>query len=479
MELHLSLHAGRLAAGAYQQLKEAILEGRLRPGERLPATRELARRLEVSRNTVLHAYAQLVAEGFATGRPGSGTFVAAGGVAAAGRRAPAIAAIRARPLWTALARAAEPQAGVAHDFQIGAPDPALFPWDAWRWHVSRQLHGRREPGGYPPSEGDPGARAAVARHVGVSRSVRAGADDVLLTSGAQQALDVIGRALLAPGDRVAMEEPGYPPARALFQSLGARVVPVRVDVEGLDVAALPDDVRLVYVTPSHQFPLGMPMSLSRRLALLAFGDRTGAAIVEDDYDSEFRFDGRPLDPLQTLDRHGRVLYVGSFSKVLLPTLRLGFVVAPAALMPALRAAKALADSHGPLALQRALAAFIDEGLLARHVRRLLRVYRERRDRLASAVARELGDRAIPIPSVAGLHQSLWFRDRDLDEAAVVRRALALGVAVQPLGPFHARGARGGLALGYGMIPAARIDEGIRRLAAALPAPRSAPRRRAR
>jgi GntR family transcriptional regulator / MocR family aminotransferase len=475
--LHVSLRPGRLAAGVYEQLKEAILDGRLRPGERLPSTRELADRLEVSRNTVLHAYAQLVAEGFATGRSGSGTIVTTSGVEGARRRAPAVAAIRARPLWTALVRAAEPQRAVAHDFQIGAPDPALFPWDEWRWLVSRQLHGRHEPGGYPPAEGDPAARAAIARHVGVSRSVRAGADDVLLTSGAQQALDVIGRVLVAPGDRVAMEEPGHRPARALFESLGARVVPVRVDGEGLDVARLPDDARLVYVTPSHQFPLGVPMSLSRRLALLAFGDRTGAAIVEDDYDSEFRFDGRPLDPLQTLDRHGRVLYVGSFSKVLLPSFRLGFIIAPAALMPALCAAKAVADSHGPLALQRALASFIDEGLLARHVRRLLRVYRERRDRLAAAVARELGDRVVPLPSVAGLHQSLWFRDRDLDEAAVVRGALARDVAVQPLAPFHARRGRPGLALGYGMIPTGRIEEGVRRLAAALPAARPGTRRR--
>ncbi|HYG66852.1 MAG TPA: PLP-dependent aminotransferase family protein [Anaeromyxobacteraceae bacterium] len=477
MDLLLTLRRGRLAADAYRALEEAILDGRLRPGERLPATRELARRLDVSRNTILQAYAQLVAEGFATGRRGAGTFVTASGVAAARRRAPTHAAIRARPIWTALARPAAPAPAVAYDFQIGAPDPALFPWDAWRWLVSRELRGRRARAGYPPPEGDPGARAAIARHVGVSRAVRAGADDLVLTSGAQQALDLVARALLAPGDRVAVEEPGYPPARLLFASLGARVVPVPVDAEGLDVAAIPDDVRLVYVTPSHQFPLGGPMSLPRRLALLAFAERTGAAIVEDDYDSEFRFDGRPLEPLQTLDRRGRVLYVGSFSKVLLPTLRLGFVVAPAPLVPALRAAKALVDSHGPLELQRALAAFVDEGLLARHVRRLLRVYRERRDRLAAAVATTLGDRVVPITSVAGLHQSVLFRDPGVDEDAVVRRALALDVAVQPLAPFHAARPRPGLALGYGMIPAARIDEGVRRLAAAIPAARAGRPRR--
>ncbi|ACG72870.1 transcriptional regulator, GntR family with aminotransferase domain [Anaeromyxobacter sp. K] len=480
VDLHVSLHRrGRLAADAYRQLREAILDGRLRAGERLPATRDLARRLDVSRNTVLHAYQRLAAEGYLVGRAGAGTYVAEGVRAdAGGRRAPAGAALRPRAGWASMpAPAAPPPRPAPYDFQVGAPDPALFPWDAWRWRVSRQLRGRRAKAGYPPPEGDPGARAAVARHLGVARSVRAGAEDVILTSGAQQALDLVGRVLLAPGDRVALEDPGYPPARAAFEALGARAVPVRVDAEGLVVEALPADVRLVYVTPSHQFPLGMPMSLRRRQALLAWSERTGAAIVEDDYDSEFRFDGRPLEPLQALDRQGRVVYVGSLSKVLLPTLRLGFLVAPASLVPALRAAKALADSHGPLELQRALAELVDDGLLARHVRRVLRVYRERRDRLAAAVERHLAGRVIALPASAGLHWSFLLADAGADEAGVVRRAQALGVAVQPLAPYHARPGRPGFALGYGIIPAARIDEGVRRLAAALePPPAPRPRR---
>jgi GntR family transcriptional regulator/MocR family aminotransferase len=314
----------------------------------------------------------------------------------------------------------------------------------------------------------------------VSRSVMAGADDVLVTSGAQQALDLVGRVLVARGDRVAIEEPGYPRARQAFEALGARIVPVPVDGEGIRVQDLPDDVRLVYVTPSHQFPLGVPMSLARRTALLAWSERTGAAIVEDDYDSEFRFDGRPLEPVQSLDRHGRVLYVGSFSKVLLPTLRLGFVVAPASVMPALRAAKGLADSHGPVDLQRALAAFIQEGTYARHVRRLLRVYRERRDRLVAAIDRELGDRVERLPAAAGLHLALRFRDPSVDAEALAQRALERGVAAQPLGPYHLRRApRAGFALGYGLIPTGRIDEGIRRLAELIPAAARAGRPRSR
>jgi GntR family transcriptional regulator/MocR family aminotransferase len=476
VDVHVSLsRVGQLAADVYQQLKEAILDGRLAAGERVPASRELARRLAVSRNTVLDAYQRLTAEGFLVGRVGSGTIVAAP-LELRPRRALDRSALAPRPLWRALARAVDvgsaPRATVAYDFQIGAPDPALFPWDEWRRRVARELHGRRRVGGYPDAAGDPRLRAAIARHIGLSRSVRAGADDVLVTSGAQQAFDLVGRVLLAPGQVVAVENPGYPPARQAFLALGAEVAGVRVDAQGIEVDALPERARLVYTTPSHQFPLGTAMSLARRLALLDWADRHGAAILEDDYDSEFRFDGRPLEPLQSLDRHGRVLYVGTFSKVLLPTLRLGFVVAPPSLMPSLLAARRLADSHGPLELARALAAFIDDGLFARHVRRLLRVYRERRQRLLAAVERELGAAVVALPSSAGLHTSVWFRDRALDVAQVAARALAVGVRVEPLRPYFCDGARprprAGLALGYGLIAADRIDEGIRRLARCLP-----------
>lgn len=473
VDVHISLSgSGRLAADVYQQLKAAILDGRLAAGARVPASRELSRRLAVSRNTVLDAYQRLTAEGFLVGRVGAGTIVAATAPARL-RRAPDERVLSPRPLWRALAAAvsvrAASQPAVAYDFQLGAPDPALFPWDEWRRLVARELRGRRraQPSGYPDAAGDARLRAAIARHIGLSRSVRAGADDVLITSGAQQAFDLVGRVLLAPGDVVAVENPGYPPARQAFAALGARVAPVRVDGEGLDVAALPARARLVYTTPSHQFPLGTAMSLARRLALLDWAATQRAAILEDDYDSEFRFDGRPLEPLQSLDRHGRVLYVGTFSKVLLPTLRIGFLVAPPSLMPSLLAAKRLSDSHGPPELQRALAAYLDDGLFARHVRRLLRVYRERRQRLADAIARELGDAVVALPSAAGLHMSVWFRDRALAADKLAARALAAGVRVEPLRPYFAARPRPGLALGYGLIAAGRIDEGIRRLARCL------------
>ena len=338
MDVHVTLSGrGDLTAQIYRQLLEAILDGRLRSGERLPPTRELARRLAVSRNTVAVAYDRLVADGFLVGRAGAGTYVSAEPVR--GRAAPK-GVVRPRAVWESIAGGPSGTARPggpnmqAYDFRVGVPDAELFPLETWRRLVSREL--RRGVGGYGDPSGHEGLREAIARHIGVSRSVRAGADDVLVTNGAQQALDLVGRVLIEPGACVAVEEPGYPPARLLFRSLGARVVGVPVDGEGLDVAAIPGAARLVYVTPSHQFPLGTPMSLARRAALLAWAERRNAVVIEDDYDSEFRFGDRPLEPLQSLDRAGRVIYVGSFSKTLLPMLRLGFLVAPASLGPALR-----------------------------------------------------------------------------------------------------------------------------------------------
>ncbi len=467
MDLHVSLvRSRRLAADAYRQLREAILDGRLRPGDRLPSTRELAERLSVSRNTAIDAYQRLVAEGFLVGRVGAGTFVSDAGVTALrSRRAPAGNVLRPRSVWRALASARRPPpAPVAYDFRLGAPDPKLFPWDEWRRSIARQLRGRRRAGTYPAPDGHPRLRAAIARHLGLSRAVQVGPDDVIVTSGGQQAFDLIARVLVTPGDCVAVEDPGYPLARAAFHAAGARVVPVRVDGDGLDVAQLPNEARLVYVTPSHQFPLGTVMSLQRRTALLEWSKKHGAAIVEDDYDSEFRLDGRPLEPLQSLDVDGRVLYVGSFSKTLLPTLRLGFVVAPASLMPALRAAKEVADSHGAYDAQAALAEFIDDGRFATHVRQLLRVYRDRRAALTTALDRALAGELEVLPASAGLHLSVYFRDRRMDADAVARAAFATGVGVEALGAYYLGRKRSGIALGWGLIPTAKIAEGVARLA---------------
>ena len=471
MDLHVTLDGrSSLSVQVYRQILEAVLDGRLRAGERLPPTRELARRLEVARNTVALAYERLIGEGVLRGRVGAGTYVAGEPVRSApGHRAPSDAAVCPRGVWStvpALWRTAA-RAEARFDFRAGSPDPALFPFTAWRRLVARELRPARfRVSAYADPAGDPRLRAAIARHVGLSRGVRAGVDDVIVTQGAQQALDLVGRVLLAPGASVAVEEPGYPPARHLFRSLGARVVAVPVDEQGLVVRAIPRSARLVYVTPSHQFPLGMPMSLPRRTALLAWAERRGGIVVEDDYDSEFRFEGRPLDPIQSLDRGGRVVYVGSFSKVMLPALRLGFLIAPASLQDALRRAKALTDWHGEPATQAALARFIDDGLLARHVRKAAREYAVRRQGILDALHRDFGAWLRPVTSAAGLHVSARQAPGvRIAPDEVVRRAEALGVLLRPLSYFCAGVPDSdGLVLGYGAIPTSRIGEGLQRLA---------------
>jgi GntR family transcriptional regulator/MocR family aminotransferase len=469
MDVHIRLtRRGDLSVQIYRQLLDAVLDGRLRSGERLPPTRELARRLEVSRNTVGVAYELLVADGVVVGRVGAGSFVCAEPLRRTqARRAPS-GAVHPREVWRSIPALAGQPAHVAYDFGVGTPDPALFPFSTWRRLIANEFRGSiAQYAAYCHPGGHAGLRAAIARHVGVSRAVRADADDVIVTQGAQQAFDLIGRVLISEGTAVAVEDPGYPFARLLFRSLGAQVVGVPVDDEGLDVNAIPANARLVYVTPSHQFPLGTAMSLQRRTALLAWAERRGAVIIEDDYDSEFRFAGRPLDPLQSLDRAGRVIYVGSFSKVLLPALRLGFLIAPASLQPALLAAKQLTDWHGEVATQAALAQFIDRGLLARHIRKVAREYANRHAQIADALERRFARWLQLIPAAAGLHVAARVvPGKSVNIAQAVDRAEARGVRVAALSDYSlATPARAGLVIGYGAIPTARIDEGLRRLAA--------------
>jgi GntR family transcriptional regulator / MocR family aminotransferase len=459
MDFHVTL-AGRgdMSARIYRGLLDAIVDGRLRPGEKLPPTRQLAQRLDVSRTTVTDAYDRLTAEGFLVGKVGAGTFVGEQPVKRAERRA-ADGVAKPRALWTSIPTP-ESSPWLEFDFRLGTPDGALFPLQTWRRLIARELRAKVvQNADYADPSGHPGLRAAIARYVGVSRSVSGGADDVVITQGAQQALDLIGRVLLEPGDCVAMEEPGYKPARMLFHSLGARVVGVPVDDEGLDVEALPSDARLVYTTPSHQFPLGTPMSLARRTALLEWARRHDAVVVEDDYDSEYRFSDRPLQPLQSIDRGGRVVYVGSFSKTMLPMLRIGFLVAPASLLPALRTAKQLTDWHGDVITQAALAQFLDEGLLARHIRKATREYAARHELIVTTLRRDFPWLDL-VPSAAGLH--LCARSK-VDVGPIVERARDNGVGVQALADFCAGPPQQGLVLGYGGISPAKITEGLRRL----------------
>ncbi|WIM98168.1 PLP-dependent aminotransferase family protein [Actinoplanes oblitus] len=435
---------GRTTAAVYKALRAAVADGRLPAGHRLPASRVLAADLGVSRGSVAGAYERLVAEGHLTARVGAGTFVAA---ARATRRPPRSVPdpLRPRAGWSF---APLPTSGAQdpprYDFRVGIPDASLFPFDTWRRMVGAELRLRANgPGTYADPYGHPALRAAIARYLGYARAVRATADDVLVTNGAQHAFDLIGRVLLRPGDVVAMEEPGYPPARDLFTSLGARVTGVPVDADGLVVDELPAHARIVYVTPSHQFPLGAVLSHDRRRQLLEWARRRQAAIVEDDYDSEFRFGSRPLEPLRAMDRYGRVLYVGTFSKSMLPTIRTGFVLTPPGLRPALAAARQLGDGHGQVAMQAALARFIDEGQLARHVRRARREYAARHARIVATLS------GIPqlevLPSAAGLHVTALF------SGGSSRRSENL---------LQYGGNRPGLVIGFGAVDPLLIEEGL-------------------
>ena len=468
MDVHVSL-VGRanLSGEIYRQLRAAIVDGRLRPGDLLPPSREMARALGVARTTVTVAYERLAGEGFIGSRVGSGTFVTAHAarMRLAGRERRE-SALRPREFWKSFqpvrifAREAE------FDFRSGLPDASLFPHDLWRKLMLAALRAEQSDSGvYSNAAGHRGLREAIARHIGVARAVRCSADDIAITNGTQQAIDVVARVMLSPGDRVAVEDPGYPPPRRLFESLGARVAGVPVDHEGLIVDLIPKRTRLVYVTPSHQFPLGVSMTLQRRLALLAWAERNDAAIIEDDYDSEFRFGGRPVEPLQTLDTTGRVIYVGSFSKTTLPTLRLGFVVTPSTITDATEKAKFLVDWHTSLPVQAAMARFIESGAFARHIRKVGAAYRRRHAMVTRGVSTLLHEHLELVPSNAGLHVTAVARRLNATHMQeVIDSARTAGVAVQSLARFGmAKRRRVGVVLGYGSIPAERIEEGLRRL----------------
>ncbi len=379
------------------------------------------------------------------------------------------AARRARPgavvptsLWTGAPTSVGPAPGpgaAAHDFSVGVPDGSLFPLATWRRLVSGTLRrGRLSAGTYDDPDATRGGsrlEAEIARYAGRSRSVVASGADVVATAGAQQALDLVARVLVEPGDVVAVEDPGYTAAARLFATHRAVVRGVPVDGEGIVVDALPGAARLVYVTPSHQHPTGVAMSMARRIALLEWAVRHGAVIVEDDYDSEFRFADRPLEPLQSLDRDGRVIYVGSFSKSLLPALRVGYAVAPTTLTAALREAKRVTVWDGDAVTQGALADFLAEGHHAAHVKRATKVYRARRDALLHGLTSPegLADWLEVIPSAAGLHLCTLLRDPALDDVTIAAAALAAGVYVEPLSVRHLeQPPRHGLAFGTGGIP---------------------------
>ncbi len=434
-----------------EALRHAIVGRRLRPGQRLPATRTLAQDLGVSRLPVLTAYEHLLQEGYLEGRVGAGTFVSATMpddlIRSTGLpRAP-------RPATDRRPGRRPGQARELHPFRPGLPALDQFPHAAWAGMVARHAHamthaqmGYGDPAGLYP------LRLAIAEHLRTARAVRCEADQVFVVSGSQAALRLATAVLLDQGDRVAIEDPGYPLARAALEAAGADVVPVAVDGEGLSVEALPKRggrVRAVYVTPSHQFPLGSAMTAERRRALLDWAARRGAWVFEDDYDSEYRYVSRPLGALQGMDPQERVVYIGTFSNVLFPALRVGYLVVPPSLWQRFADTREAFDLRSPTLYQLALAEFLREGHFVRHVRRMRGVYRKRRDALLDGLDRHCDGRLAVHNADAGLHLTALLPD-GMDDADVVQRLSNRGLTAMTLSSCYAgRERRSGLLLGFG------------------------------
>lgn len=461
----------------YEELRSAILGGRLQPGARLPATRDLAREYGLSRGTIVAAFELLGSEGYVEGKTGSGTYVSqvlpeellqvgrvkAHGSARRRRQALSCYAQRLRPMPSI-------ERGPARAFRANLPALDAFPSALWAQVAARRLRRASwrllaggDPLGYAP------LRQAVAEYLNTSRGVKCSPEQVLIVSGVQEALDRTAHLLLNPGDPVWMEEPGYPRAAIVFRAVGARICPTPVDSEGFDLQLGRRRWRrakLVYVTPAHQFPLGVTMSLRRRLELLEWARESGALIFEDDYDSEYRYAGRPIPAMQGLDRSGVVIFSGSFSDVLFPALRLGYVVIPLDLMEAFTAAESSSTHHPPLMEQAILADFIGEGHFARHIRRMRELYAERLGAFLEAAHERLAG-LLEIPPVeAGLQTVGWLKGRITGEQAAVAAARH-EVEVVPLSRYARARTSKGLLLGFAAVDVPELRSGVERLARAL------------
>ena len=466
----------------YEGLRRAILVGELSPGVKLPSTRALAADLSIGRNTVVNAYEQLLAEGYLEGRTGSGTYIAAelpdhllrvrSDQKKSAKSGKARRELSSRGHLLAGTTVSEP-----HDFAIprafrpGLPAMEIFPFKTWarlwnrRWRSpSLDLLGYGDPAGYRP------LREIIASYLGAVRGVRCEADQVIMIAGSQQALDIVTRVLLNEGDVVWVEDPGYPGARGAFQGAGAEVVPVPVDSQGLEISTGIDrapNARLAYVTPSHQYPLGITMTLSRRLELLDWAARNHSWVLEDDYDSEYRYAGLPIAALQGLDEEDSVIYVGSFSKTLFPSLRIGYMVAPRDLVDTFVAARELMDRGSPSLEQAVLADFIAEGHFERHIRRTRSLYAERQQALVHSAERELHGLMEIRPSSSGM-DLIGSLAKGVDDRLAQRLAAQHDVEATPLSTYYFEPPeQGGLLLGYTGVDEAQIATGTRRLAEAL------------
>ena len=462
----------------YSALRADILGGRLRPGSRLPATRDLAGQYGLSRGTVVSAFDELKSEGYLHGSRGSGTYVSSVlpehllQVTSEVRQKLSTRKQRLRPLSDYAVRV-QPfpnlESRPTRAFRANLPALDLFPTKIWTRIAERRLRRLSIPQllgcdtlGYFP------LRTAVADYLNTSRGTQCTPEQVVIVSGTQEALDLAGRLILNPGDQVCVEEPGYPGAAMAFEALGARICPVRVDSEGMELpGARARKAKLVYVTPGHQFPVGTTMSLARRLQLLEWARRSCALIFEDDYDSEFRYAGRPIPALQGLDRHGLVLFAGSFSKVLFPSLRLGYLVLPADLVERFSAAKSVLNRHAPPFEQTVLCDFIVEGHFARHLRRMREVYAERLSTLMESARRSLAG-LLELSSVEAGLQTVGWLQQGMDSEKARLAAKARKVEVIPLHLYsRAPVQRPGLQMGFAAVNVQEIRRGVQQLAMAL------------
>jgi len=468
----------------YQQLydwfRRAITGGQLRPGQRVPSTRNLAAELKTSRMPVLGAFEQLLAEGYLEAFVGAGTYVARsipddtlsrpaekarnGLQETAEKRGPRRLSRRGVALTNLPAQSWLDNLGA---FRVSLPALDHFPIGVWSKLVAR--HSRRPPKGimaYGDAMGYLPFREAIAEYLGAVRGVRCEASQILVTTGSQQALQISAQVLLDPKDRVCMEEPGYPGARQAFLTVGAQLIPVRVDHDGMNVAEIirrGRDARAVYVTPSHQYPMGMTMSAARRMLLLNWAARSGAWIIEDDYDSEYRFGSRPIASLQGLDTDERVIYIGTFSKVMFPALRLGYVVVPKDLVRAFAAARDAADIFSSTLYQAVLTDFLREGHFARHIRRMRMLYLDRRKTLTNAIDSQMKDMLEVIGAEAGMHL-VGLLPRGANDVAVSRMAAQRCISAIPLSTCYLTlPTRSGLILGYGGANSHQIRDGISKL----------------
>jgi GntR family transcriptional regulator/MocR family aminotransferase len=458
----------------YEQWRTAILAGRFRRGERIPSTRAFADTYGLSRVTVTAAYDQLMAEGYFETKAGAGTFVSSElpddtlrplGVAPAGVRTPR--AVRLSKYAARLGHIRQlPSSSQPLNLSNVSPDVSRFPFALWRRLIARHLRDhtsgifdhRAAPTGLPA------LRDAIASYLARARAVRCSPDQIVIVSGSQQALDLCARLLLDPADEVAVEEPGYPGAKQLFLAHGARLRTLPVTDAGVSLAGLTTNTRLVHVTPSHQFPVGVSMSLARRLELLEWARTTGGVVLEDDYDSEYRYTGPPLPAMHAFADGASVIYIGTFSNVMFRGLRIGYVVVPPQLIEPFATAKWMADRHTPLIEQAALAEFIAEGHLERHIRRMRRIYKRRRDVMLEALARHFGERAEVRGDAAGLHMTVRFKDV-LDLTAQAKRC---GVHLSSSEIYYlgnkSRAAANEYILGFSAVSERVIRESVKRLA---------------